>query len=88
MQPTDWETDIIQISLELFEKMYQKNTLYRSSGIVLENLIKAQDVQMSLFSDIDAINKKEALSSTIDKLTKRFKKNIVKIGYAQSPKND
>jgi len=88
LQPTDWEADVIQVSLKLFEKMYVKNTLYRSSGIVLENLIKAQDVQMSLFSDIDTINKKEALSNTIDKLTKRFKKNIVKIGYAQSPKND
>ncbi len=87
LQPTDWETDIIQTALELFDKMYMKNTLYRSSGIVFENLIKAQDVQMSLFSDIDTINKKAALSSTIDKLTKRFKKNIVKIGYAQSPKN-
>lgn len=88
VQATDWESDIIQVALELFEKMYVKNTLYRSSGIVLENLIKAQDVQMSLFSDINMINKKDALSSTIDKLAKRYKKNIVKIGYAQSPKND
>ena len=88
MQPTDWESDVIQVALELFEKMYIKDVMYRSSGVVLENLIKAQDVQMSLFSDIDTIQKKEALSSTIDKLTKRYKKNIVKIGYAQSPKND
>ena len=88
IEPTNWETDIIQISLELYEKMYSKHNLYRSSGIILENLIKTEDVQMSLFSNCEQINKKEALSQSIDKLTKKFKKNIVKIGYAQSPKNN
>ena len=68
--------------------MYSKHNLYRSSGIILENLIKTEDVQMSLFSNCEQINKKEALSQSIDKLTKKFKKNIVKIGYAQSPKNN
>ena len=68
--------------------MYAVKEIYRSSGVVLENLIKAEDVQLSLFSDVDKLNKKKSLSESIDKLTKRFKKNVVKIGYAQSPKND
>lgn len=88
LTPTNWDSDVIQVSTELFDKLYSANEIYRSSGIVLENLINAQDVQMSLFSDVDELNKKKALSNSIDKLTKRFKKNIVKIGYAQSPKND
>ena len=69
-------------------QIYNKNEIYRSSGIVLENLIKSEDLQMSLFSNSDKETKKEYLSQCIDKLTKRFKKNIVKIGYAESPKND
>ena len=68
--------------------LLSKNEIYRSSGIVLENLIKSEDLQMSLFSNSDKETKKEYLSQCIDKLTKRFKKNIVKIGYAESPKND
>ena len=88
VSPTDWDTDVVQTVIPLFEKIYNKNEIYRSSGIVLENLIKSEDLQMSLFSNSDKETKKEYLSQCIDKLTKRFKKNIVKIGYAESPKND
>lgn len=88
MSATNWDTDITRVVIQLFEKMYDKNEIYRSSGIVLENLIKQDDFQMSLFSNSEKDLKKTNLSSCIDKLTKRFKKNIVKIGYAESPKND
>lgn len=88
MNPTSWDTDIVQAALPLFEKIYRKDTVYRSSGVVLENLIKSQDVQMSLFCNSEKENKKERLSQCVDELSRRYKKNIVKIGYAQSPKNN
>ena len=86
--PTDWDTDVVQTVIEIFEKIYSEKEIYRSSGIVLENLVKSEDVQMSLFSNQEKETKKEYLATCIDKLTKKFKKNIVKIGYAESPKND
>lgn len=86
--PTDWDTDVVQTAVEIFEKIYSEKEIYRSSGIVLENLVKSEDVQMSLFSNQEKETKKEYLATCIDKLTKKFKKNIVKIGYAESPKND
>jgi len=87
MNPTSWDCDIVQAVLPLFEKMYKKDIIYRSSGIVLENLIKSQDVQMSLFCNTEKEIKKEQISRCVDRLAHRYKKNIVKIGYAQSPQN-
>lgn len=86
--PSSWDSDLINVALTLFEKIYQKNTIYRSSGVVVENLIRTQDIQLSLFENIEKENKKDKLCQSIDKLTKRYKKNIVKIGYSQSPKNN
>ena len=87
MSPTDWDADLVRESVGLFEKLYKKNELYRSSGVVLENLIKAEEVQMSLFAPSKQEQKKESLGKCIDRLKEKFKGNIVKIGYAQSPKN-
>lgn len=88
MNPTSWDCDIVNTMLPIFEKMYREDVVYRSSGIVLENLIKSEDVQMSLFCSTEAEKKKEQLSLCVDKLFQKYKKNIVKIGYAQAPQND
>ena len=88
IQPTSWDCDIVNVALELFEKMYKKDLIYRSSGVVLENLINSSDIQMSLFTNNEKEKKKEELGKCVDKLSQKYKKNIVKIGYAESPKND
>ncbi len=87
VSPTSWDTDILKNIIPLFEKLYLKDVLYRSSGVVLENLIKESDTQMSLFNNYENEEKKESLSRTIDKLSRIYKKNIVKIGYGQPPQN-
>ncbi len=85
MKPTSWDCDIVNAMLPLFEKMYQKDFVYRSSGVVLETLIKTQDVQMSLFCNTEKETKKDRLSRCVDSLSRKYKKNIVKIGYSQAP---
>lgn len=87
LNPTSWDSDIIQQALLVFEKMYIPKTLYRSSGVTFDSLIKENDIQMSLFANIETEEKKSKLSKSIDKLTHKYKKDVIKIGFSASPQN-
>ena len=63
------------------EKMYCKNILYRSVGIVLENLSPSSKEQLQLFSDGAKREKNENLAKSLDKLEAKFGRNIVKTGF-------
>ncbi|MGI6680561.1 MAG: DNA polymerase Y family protein [Bdellovibrionota bacterium] len=78
--PTNLELDISDIAFNLLNTMYEKNILYRSVGIVLENIVKENNEQLDFFIDIDKKEKRDNLGKTIDKLEEKFGKNIVKIG--------
>ena len=78
----DFEFDISQVGFELLEKMYSENTLYRSIGIVLDNFYSSEEEQLSLFDDKTKFIKNENLGKSIDKLEKKFGRNIVRTGFA------
>ena len=52
--------------------------MYRSTGIVLENLSFGGE-QLSLFSEGD--DKEQKLSQCLDNIEKRFGKNAIRTGY-------
>lgn len=80
---TDFELEISREALKLIEKMFEPKTIYRSCGITLENLSYEKENQLNLF---DAPKKKDLkkLGKAIDKLEKKFGKNIVKTGFVES----
>ena len=82
---TSWDTDIVNAILPIFEKMYKNGIIYRSSGIVLENLLCENDIQMSLFNNIQTEYKKENLSHCVDNLIAKHGRNIIKVGYSEPP---
>lgn len=79
--PTDFEMEISDILFSLLDKIYNPNILYRSTGVILENFVYNDKSQMSLFSDIEAEQKKEKLSKCFDKLETKFGKDIVQTGF-------
>ena len=79
--PTSFELEISDIAFELLDGIFDKNILYRSCGVVLEEFSLNSAEQLFLFSDDELINKQDKLSKCVDKLEKKFGKNIVKIGY-------
>ena len=80
--PTSFEMDISDIAFKLLNNIYDKNTIYRSSGIILENFQNNDNEQLFLFSDQNTDIKKENLSKCFDKLENKFGKNIIKIGFS------
>ena len=83
LTPTSFELEISNIAFELLEKMHDKNTLYRSTGIILEDFSQNKEEQLFLFANEDLDSKKQKLTECFDKLEKKFGKNIVQIGFRE-----
>lgn len=77
---TNSEFEISKIAFELFEKIYDKNLLYRSTGVWLANLNCTNNVQMGLFDETKN-EKLEKLSASIDRIEAKFGKNSIKTGF-------
>ena len=81
--PTSFELEISDIAFSLLEKIYSPSVIYRSTGIILDNLRCNSEEQLFLFSDDALSSKKDKLSKCFDKLEAKFGKDIVQIGFVK-----
>ena len=79
--PLDFEFDISKKAFELLDKMYNSSVLYRSIGVVFENFKQSSTEQLSLFENNPKKQKNEQLGKSLDKLEKKFGRNIVRTGF-------
>ena len=61
--------------------MHSSNILYRSIGVVFENFRQTSTEQLSLFENNPKKQKNEQLGKSLDKLEKKFGRNIVRTGF-------
>ena len=61
--------------------MYEPDTLYRSVGVVLEDFKNETQEQLSIFEENPNKISHEKLGKTIDKLEKKYGRNIVRTGF-------
>ena len=78
IKPTDFELTLQKGVNEILPKIYQEKMLYRSTGIILEQL-SFDGEQLSLFSE--GAEKEQNLSKCIDNIEKRFGKNAIRTGF-------
>lgn len=78
IKQTDFELTLQKEVNEILNKIYKKGIMYRSTGIVLENLSFGGE-QLSLFNETD--EKETNLSKCIDNIEKRFGKNSIRTGF-------
>ena len=76
----DFEFEISQIAFPLLEQLYNSKIIYRSVGIVLDNLVSCTTEQLGLFAN-EKNEKRENLAKSLDKLEAKFGRNIVKTGF-------
>jgi len=79
--PTNFEFEISEYAMPILEKLYDKSTIYRSIGILLENFNSCSNEQKSLFEDTVRREKNEKLGKSLDKLEAKFGRNIVRTGF-------
>lgn len=88
--PLDFEFEISQIAFPILEQLYNPKIIYRSVGIVLEDLSSSSNEQLGLFKN-ESDEKKENLAKSLDKLEAKFGRNIVQTGFTNKfvpPKQD
>lgn len=81
-KPTCYEWEVSAIVFELLEKIYSTGVLYRSSGVMFDNITYDEAEQMFLFADNTRDEKNQRLASCLDKLEGKFGKDIVRTGFA------
>ena len=81
ISPTNCEFDIYKAVDNLFPEMFIPEIIYRSSGIILENLTQSNEEQLSLFNPHEQIQRNEKLSELWDKLENKYGRNIISAGY-------
>ena len=79
--PLDFEFDISKKAIELLNKMYSPDVLYRSVGIVLEDFNQTSQEQLLLFDDNKKREQNEKLGKSLDRLEQKFGRNIVRTGF-------
>lgn len=77
---TNFELEISRLAMKLLESLFDKNIIYRSCGVTLENLDYTNESQLNLFEKGKQKNY-DKLAHAIDKLETKFGKNIVKTGF-------
>lgn len=79
--PTDFEFEISRAAFPLFTEMFNSREVYRSVGIVLEDFREKAEEQLTLFSNNEKKEQNEKLGQSLDKLEKKFGRNIVRTGF-------
>ena len=78
---TNFEFEISEFAMPILEKLFNKQEIYRSVGILLENFNPCENEQKSLFEDTERRDKNEKLGKSLDKLEAKFGRNIVTTGF-------
>lgn len=77
-KPTNSEKTLRKAAHLLLDKLYRAGTIYRATGVTLENLSFGKEQQFSLFESLEPEDDK--LSRLIDKLEDKFGSGIIKRG--------
>lgn len=74
VQPTDLESEFIQITSNIFDNYYEYNPI-RKVTITAGNLTKNDSLQLNLFNSLEKIENEEKINYAIDEIKEKFGKN-------------
>ncbi len=75
IEPTDFEFDVFEAVKIAFPEIYHPKTVYRSSGIILEDF--SEETQLSIFSSSVNNTRHKNLTKAWDALENRFGRGII-----------
>lgn len=77
---SNFELEISSLAIEMIEKLYNPNLVYRSCGVTLENLDFQEGAQLNMFAQ-QKLKNFDKLAQALDRLECKFGKNTVKTGF-------
>ncbi len=75
--------DVIAAARAAYDKLFKKDTFYRSTSVALHKLKDEKTVQLDLFSDTNRTHKLDRIFDAVDDLDKKYGKHTVFMGAAQ-----
>ncbi len=75
-----YPSEITKIVHTLFDDIFEKNSLYRSTGAILTHLQENTSIQGSLFDEPVQLEKMERMYKAIDQTSKQFGKHSIHLG--------
>ncbi len=87
--PSNDSRTLLSSALELTEKIFHPNYLLIKSGVIMQDLISEEYLQLNLFSKSNPkeLSKKECLMKNIDYLNARYGRNTIQWGASGINKN-
>lgn len=85
--PTDSELCMNEFVTKLFEKIYDSDTIYRSSGVFVEKLTEKTASQLYLFGSEKDI-KAQKISQVWDRVERKYGKGIISIGTVKETQDE
>ena len=79
-RPTAFPAELYTLLREGFRDLYQRDTPYRQTGVVLSGLVAESSVQYGLFDDTAKIAKMAKVYASIDELSQKYGKHAVQHG--------
>jgi len=76
-RPTAYPVEIMGLLKDGFREVYDPDTLYRSTGIVLAGLQSGTSVQYTIFDDVPKIEKMVKIYNAVDEISSRFGKHTI-----------
>lgn len=81
-RPTVATLQLTPVARGLFEKIFQKGTEYRATGVILSHLETAKPLQFGLFENALQVIKLEDASKAIDAINEHYGKHSIFVGDA------
>lgn len=75
--PTDLNSDLEEALLYLFDTYTSTKGLIRQIGISFGSLVETKTTQISLFKNVESVEKEESMYKAIDQIQKKYGKNSV-----------
>ncbi|MDY6456801.1 Y-family DNA polymerase [Acinetobacter faecalis] len=84
-EPTDSVTMLVPTALQLLERVYKQEVIYKKCGVILTDMLDKQHYIPALFADHERIQSNENLMQTYEQIQQRFGKTKIAVGSCYLP---
>ena len=79
-RPTSFPNEILPAVSPIFDKIFQRNCQYRSTGAILLKLEEDKEIQLDLFTDPLKLEKLKKLYQSVDLIREKYGKHTLHLG--------
>ncbi len=77
--PLSTPTEILKLVERNFDKIFDKNTLFRATGIALSGIVTEDRISNDLFGESMKINKNETVFRVVDNIAQKYGQNTISL---------